>query len=200
MSVLNDSVLVLNKSWLPVNVASVREAVTLVFTGGAQFVHPTTYEPFDFDRWMSAKDFAVDAVKYLQGCDWKLIVPEVIVLRDFNGISQRTVKFSRRNIFERDGYHCQYCGKRKPRQDLNLDHVLPRSRGGRSTWENVVLACYKCNSRKDNRTPSEAGMKLLRKPQKPDWTQIKLGRLTGKMPSSWEAFLSDMYWNVELKP
>ena len=200
MSALADKVLVLNKSWLAINVTTVRDAVTLVYSDAAQFVHPQTYEAFGFEDWKDAAAFAKDAAKYLHGCDWKMIVPEVIVLTDYNGISRRNVKFSRKNIFERDRYTCQYCGDRHKRAYLNLDHVLPKSRGGTSCWENVVLACYACNSKKDNRTPAEASIKLLRKPKKPDWQDVKLPSLAGSMPESWEAFLSEMYWNVELKP
>jgi len=198
-SVLTKKVLVLNRSWLPINVATVRDAVVLVYTNAAQFVHPKTYEAFNFDTWRDAADFSKDASKYLHGCGWKMLVPEVIVLTEYNGISRRNVKFSRKNIFERDRYTCQYCGKQRRRPDLNLDHVLPKSRGGRSCWENVVLACYACNTRKDNRTPQEAGMHLRKKPKRPSWSEIKISRLHGRIPKSWEAFLSEMYWNVELK-
>ena len=200
MTALADKVLVLNKGWLAINVTTVRDAVSLVYSDAAQFVHPQTYEAFSFENWKDAAALAKDASRYLRGCDWKMLVPEVIVLTDYAGISRRNVKFSRKNIFERDRYTCQYCGERHRRADLNLDHVLPKSRGGTSCWENVVLACYTCNSRKDNRLPVEAKMQLLRKPRKPDWRDVKLPSLAGQMPSSWEAFLSEMYWNQELKP
>ena len=109
------------------------------------------------------------------------------------------MKFSRRNIFERDGNLCQYCGRHFERGELTLDHVTPRSRGGTSTWENIVLACLDCNIRKSDRLPQEARMRLLRKPVKPSWATrvgVKIGRLRKE---SWERFLEEAYWDVELK-
>ena len=126
-------------------------------------------------------------------------MPEVILLRTFNGFFRHEVRFSRRNIFERDKQTCQYCGKYFGKPDLTLDHVIPRSKGGRDTWENLVLACVRCNVRKANRTPEEAGMPLLRRPAKPTW----LPKLGARTPSgdlmSWQRFLDAAYWDVELK-
>ena len=93
---LDNKVLVLNRSWLPINVATVRDAVTLVYTQAAEFVHPTSYEAFGFESWKDAAEFARDVTRYLHGCGWKMPVPEVIVLSDYNGQSLRNVKFSRR--------------------------------------------------------------------------------------------------------
>ena len=199
MTVLTEKVLVLNKSWLPINVATVRDAIGLVYTESARIVHPTSYEMFDFESWKDAGDFAKDAAKYLHGCDWKMLVPEVIVLTNYKGINKRQVKFSRRNLFERDKNTCQYCGKRLKRKNLTIDHVLPKSRGGKSTWDNVILACISCNKRKDNRTPKEAKMRLLKKPRQPKWEEVQVGGMRGPMPVSWQSFLSEMYWNVELE-
>ena len=91
---------------------------------------------------------------------------------------KKEVKFTRHNIFERDHNTCQYCGKVFDRKDLNLDHVIPRDRGGPTTWENIVCSCIKCNTQKANRTPQEAGMHLIRKPKRPKWrpfVQVNLG-------------------------
>jgi len=198
MTVLAEKVLVLNRSWHPINVTTVREAVTLAYQGAAEFVGPD-YRTFSFDNWKDAADYAKDATKYLHGCDWRMICPEVIVLTDYNGINKRKIKFSRRNIFERDKYTCQYCNRRFKRHNLTIDHVLPKSRGGTSRWENVALSCLPCNSRKDDRTPAEARMKLRKVPKQPRWEDVKLRGLQGPMPASWESFLDEMYWNVELE-
>ena len=198
MTALDEKVLVLNKSWHPITVTTARDAVVQVFTGDARIVGPD-YRTFGFESWKDAADYAREAARYLHGCDWKILVPEIIVLTNYAGINMRQVKFSRRNIFERDGYTCQYCGKRFRRQDLTIDHVLPRSRGGVSRWDNVALACLPCNARKDDRTPREAGMKLRQEPKQPRWEDIKLKGLSGPMPSSWEDFLGEMYWDQELR-
>ena len=94
-------------------------------------------------------------------------VPRVIRLTGYEKLPKHTVKFNRRNIFARDNNQCQYCGKKFPTSDLSLDHVVPRSQGGESTWENIVCACIDCNVRKGGRTPKQAHMGLIRKPEKP---------------------------------
>lgn len=102
---------------------------------------------------------------------------------------QRKVRLTRDNIFKRDGNACQYCGTTRER--MTIDHVFPRSRGGRNTWENLVSACERCNGRKNNRTPDEAKMKLLRRPRRPIWeTFIVIER--NPIPESWKPFVFRM--------
>jgi hypothetical protein len=110
--------------------------------------------------------------------------------------THRAVKFSRINIFTRDGYACQYCNHKFRTEDLTFDHVVPIAKGGRKTWENIVTACWRCNNRKSGRTPDEAGMRLIRKPVKPRWNPvitITIG--IRNAPESWRDYL---YWNMEL--
>jgi 5-methylcytosine-specific restriction endonuclease McrA len=112
------------------------------------------------------------------------------------------VRFSRLNIYARDRNTCQYCGRRPPRAELNLDHVIPRSRGGVTSWENVVCSCVQCNLKKGGRTPDEAHMRLQRHPLRPRWTPFFRGPpKSGAFYEQWLPFLtlSDMaYWNTEL--
>lgn len=197
-SVLSDKVLVLNRSWIAVNVATVRRSLTLVFQDVARIVAPEDYSTYNFDGWIEASREA-HAGKRIHSASMSFRAPEVIVLSNFNGRFSKEVRFSRRNIFERDENSCQYCGRKFDRGELTLDHVIPRSRGGSSTWENIVLACVKCNMRKGDRLPTEMHMKLLKKPIKPKWATrvgVKLGRLC---KPSWERFLEEAYWDVELK-
>ena len=136
--------------------------------------------------------------EFVQGVRVKVRVPEVVVLRHFNGFPRRTVAFSRRNLYRRDNFTCQYCGSQPGTELLSIDHVVPRSRGGRSTWENCVLACLDCNKRKASRTLDEAGLVLDRKPFRPAGGpafEISLGTRR----ASWERFVSERYWNVELE-
>ena len=197
-SVLTDKVLVLNRSWIAVNVATVRRALTLVFQDVARIVAPHDYSTYDFEGWIEASREA-KAGRVIQSAKLQIAVPEVIVLTAFNGRFSKEVRFSRRNIFERDENCCQYCGRKFDRGDLTLDHVIPRSRGGTSTWTNIVLACVKCNMKKGDKLLTEMSMKLLRNPVKPKWATrvgVKLGRV--RKPA-WERFLEEAYWNVELK-
>jgi 5-methylcytosine-specific restriction endonuclease McrA len=109
------------------------------------------------------------------------------------------VKFNRRNIFARDSNRCQYCGKRSGTSELSLDHVLPRSQGGPTTWENIVTCCIACNVKKGGRTPDQAHMPLQRKPVKPRRSPAVNLRLGDKRYASWKQFLNEAYWTVELK-
>jgi 5-methylcytosine-specific restriction endonuclease McrA len=128
-------------------------------------------------------------------------VPRVIVLLAFDRVPRRHVRFSRINIYARDNFTCQYCGDRHPRSELNLDHVVPRSLGGRSTWENVVCSCLECNRLKGGRTPSQAGITLRRPPMRPRWTPLMNLMLSSARYNEWRPFLNVVdasYWNTEL--
>jgi 5-methylcytosine-specific restriction endonuclease McrA len=196
--VLNASVLVLNRSYLPVHVTSVRRAFALLYQGIARAVNDQ-YETFDFDSWAElAVSESDDAIGIVGG--W-IRVPRVILLQAFDKVPRRHVRFSRINIYARDRNTCQYCGRRFARSELNLDHVIPRAQGGRSTWENVVCSCISCNRRKGGRRPMQAGMRLVRKPSRPRWSPV-LSVVNGREGyPEWRPFLSIVdasYWNAEL--
>ena len=116
--------------------------------------------------------------------------PAVVRLRRTMGGMKRGVKFSRINVFTRDDFRCQYCGVRRPVDELNYDHVLPRVQGGKTVWENIVTSCYDCNTRKRGRTPEQAGMKLLRAPVKPKTLQMTpvIPRHRGGIPEAWSPY------------
>jgi 5-methylcytosine-specific restriction endonuclease McrA len=116
----------------------------------------------------------------------------------FDRQPRKEVRFTRHNIFERDQNTCQYCGKKFDRSELNLDHVIPKDRGGPTTWENIVCSCIACNTKKGNRTPQEAGMRLIRKPKKPRWRPFLQVNISMPYPESWKHFIDIAYWNVEL--
>lgn len=197
--VLKGSVLVLNKHWAPIQVTTVKEAIGLVAKGSAKIIDPADFSAVDLVTWhdvSKAKGKHEDSVirsQYLA-----LVPPEVIVLSTYEGQGEKSVVFSRKNLFKRDKYTCMYCGVQPGPEELTIDHVMPKSRGGKSTWENCVLACVECNKRKANRTPDEAGMKLRRQPKKPSWKT--LAHVNPKeRKESWEQFLSRAYWEVELE-
>jgi len=196
--VLNAAVLVLNRSYLPVHVTTVRRAFCLLYRGLARAVNER-YETFDFDSW---RELSVrvedDAVASISGA---IRVPRVILLQAFDRVPRRQVRFNRINVYARDRNTCQYCGRCFARADLNLDHVVPRSQGGCSTWENVVCSCLDCNRKKGGRTPAQARMRLIREPARPRWTPV-LGVVGGRQGHpEWKPFLSIVdasYWNAEL--
>ncbi len=197
-TILNTKVLILNRSYLPIHVTSVRRAFSLLYQGIAQAVNEQ-YRTFDFDNWselsLSVRDESVGLVNRV------IRVPRVILLVGYDRIPKRQVRFSRYNIYARDNCTCQYCGRKLPRHELNLDHVIPRSRGGTSTWENVVCSCHECNRRKGGKTPQEARMSLLRKAYKPKWTPFMQETFNLSRYREWLPFLNTIdisYWNTEL--
>jgi 5-methylcytosine-specific restriction endonuclease McrA len=124
-------------------------------------------------------------------------VPEVIVLSKYGQIPKRHLAFSRHNLFKRDGYQCQYCGDAPGSRELTIDHVLPRAQGGVSSWTNCVVACVPCNRFKANRTPEQAKMTLRNTPDKPSFSPRMIVARMG-VKASWDRFVSEAYWNVEL--
>ncbi len=196
---LDSAVLVLNKSWMPVHITSARRAFCMLYLGVAKAINEQ-FEMFNFEDWAQLKPQDGEPVVGL--VNGVIKVPKVIVLLTYDRLPKRTVRFSRKNIYLRDKYTCQYCGRKFPPSELNIDHIIPRSRGGKSTWENVVCSCQECNRKKGGRTPEEAGMKLIRKPRKPRWTPYLGFRFDPKAYKEWKPFLNFIdvaYWNVELE-
>jgi 5-methylcytosine-specific restriction endonuclease McrA len=196
--VLNTKVLVLNRSYFPVHVTSVRRAFSLIYQGIAKAVDHQ-YRTFDFDSWSALSASLNDDLIHLT--DRMIRAPRVILLVAYDRVPKRQVRFSRFNVFARDKNTCQYCGKRFPRPELNLDHVIPRSRGGLSTWENVVCSCFTCNREKGGLLPEEARMHLIRKPFRPEWTPFMLETFSFTRYQEWLPYLNAVdaaYWNTEL--
>lgn len=195
---LNSSVLVLNRSYLPIHVTSVRRAFALLYQGIARAVDEQ-YRTFNFEQW-SALAVARDA-EAIGVANGRILVPRVVVLVAFDRLPRRHVRFSRINLMARDNFQCQYCGIKPRRSELNLDHVVPRSQGGRSTWDNVVTSCLDCNRRKGGRTPEQAKLRLRKTPERPRWTPLMNLMLSSVRYKEWRPFLSIVdasYWNVEL--
>ena len=168
--VLSRPSLVLNQAWTAIHTVSVRHALRLLVTDAAKVVVPDTFEVHGWETWFEQS--AGPDEPCVRTVRLRIRVPEVIVLQDYTGAPRTTAAFTRRNLFRRDGSTCQYCGTRPHTADLSIDHVVPRSLGGHSSWENCVLSCKQCNHKKRNRTPAQAGMSLLRKPEKPRWSPL----------------------------
>lgn len=183
---LNSGVLVLNRSYLPIHVTSVRRAFSMIYQDLARVVDDR-YEIFDFEGWRrTATSGDSDVIGTPSG--W-IRVPRVILLRVYDRIPKRHIRYSRANVFARDKFTCQYCGSRPPRSQLNLDHVIPRSLGGRTTWENVVCSCVDCNRKKGGRTPEQARIGLIRKPTRPRWSPLMNVGVSSVHYEEWTPFL-----------
>ncbi len=195
---INSSVLVLNRTFFPVNVITVRNAFCMLYRGAARAVD-SQYETFDFDSWsqisVEQREESVSLVDRL------IKIPRVIILVAYDRIPKTQIRFTRANIFARDGNICQYCGRTFPKNELSIDHLIPRSYGGKSTWENVVCCCCGCNRKKGGHTPKQAGMKLLSTPIKPRWTPLSRVAFKDLKRKEWLPFLNIIdvsYWNTEL--
>ncbi|MCP3978700.1 MAG: HNH endonuclease [bacterium] len=195
MSRVDGAVLVLNSLYQAVQVTGVQRAFRLFYAGRARAV-ASDFVSYDFDNWCDLAPRAGDLVIHTP--TRRIRIPHVIQLVYYDRLPNREVRFTRRNIFYRDKNRCQYCGQVFPQKQLNLDHVVPRSRGGGSCWNNVVCACIPCNTRKGSRTPEEVGLRLVRVPRKPAGHPMLRAKWIGPCPEQWRTFLDEAYWNVEL--
>ncbi len=168
--VLHAPVLVLNASYEPINVCAARRAIVLVLKGVAMTEEENGH--------------------FLHAARLAIRVPSVIRLLEYRRIPHQSRALSRKNILLRDRNACQYCGEVLPSSELTLDHVVPRSRGGASTWENLVACCHPCNRQKGNQLPGEAGMMLLREPRTFNLhTSRHIMRLMGRSDDKWRKYL-----------
>ena len=171
-----EQVLLLNITYEPLKVINWRRAITLSLLGKVEVLE-------EYGREIHAVSFAIK-------------LPSVVRLHRMVKRPNSPIKFSRQNIYARDKYRCQYCGTKFPSEELNYDHIIPKSRGGKTEWTNIVTCCIQCNRKKGGRTPKEARMKLVRKPIRPTWLPaLKITIGYREVPHSWRDYL---YWNVEL--
>ncbi len=207
LDIANSQVLVLNKLWMAIRIVDARRAFSLVFRDLAEVIRVDdgSYAGCDFDTWtdisLAREKYGVDHSHYdwIRTVQMDIAVPKIIRLLGYDRLPRQSVKLNRRNIFARDGNLCQYCGRKFPTSELSLDHVRPRSRGGGSSWTNLVCCCVRCNARKGGRTPDEAHMKLVRPPIQPTRNPVISLRLGNGKYASWKTFLDNAYWSVELK-
>ena len=171
-----DQVLLLNISYEPIKVINWQKAITMLFLGKVEVI----------------EEYGQD----IHSVSFTIKLPSVVRLLKVVKRSKKPVKFSRQNIYARDRYKCQYCRVKFPPEDLTYDHVLPKSRGGKTEWTNIVTCCIDCNRKKGGKTPREASMKLMKKPVMPAWVPaIRLTIGFSYVPKTWREYL---YWNVEL--
>tara|TARA_Y100000310_G_C20677963_1_gene814188 strand:- start:1306 stop:1917 length:612 start_codon:yes stop_codon:yes gene_type:complete len=186
VSVLNRPSLRLNKNWTPVDIDTVKKSLIKVFCGQALIIDTDDYQTYDFEGWAELP--LKDGDDFIQTTSSRVRVPEVILLTQYGKIPFFDVKLTRKNLLIRDGHRCAYTNKPLTPRTATIDHIRPKSRGGRNDWNNVVIASLEANSRKGNRTPSQAGMKLLRTPHAPTWSPLFTSCLSS-IPESWKQFI-----------
>lgn len=192
--------LVLNKNFYAIQVAPWEKAVSLLWQGHAEAVDEN-YQTYNFKDWAALSSLIKDNPEgIVRSPSWTVKIPDVIRLTRMKSLPPGSVKFTRRNIYDQFNHTCAYCGSQPGDEELDMDHVIPRSKGGKTNWENIVLSCKDCNRHKADRTPRDAGMKLKKKPTKPRWQGIQ--RMTFQAPfkirKSWQSFLDEAFWNTEL--
>jgi 5-methylcytosine-specific restriction endonuclease McrA len=146
------------------------------------------FNTHDFSSWVRYSKQS-DEAERIHGATLAILVPKIVVLAFYDRLPRLEVKFTRRNVFLRDRFTCQYCAKVLPEAQLNLDHVMPRDKGGRTTWENIVTSCFRCNTRKANKLPHEAGMHPRVKPFAPRWRPLFGLQESGLAHESWKHFV-----------
>jgi 5-methylcytosine-specific restriction endonuclease McrA len=202
---LDCNVLVLNKYYMAVRIVGAKRAFSLLCRQVAEVVsvEEGSYLAYDFESWCEVsqfkRQFKPDGHDWVSTVNFHIAVPRIIRLLFYDRLPRNNVKFNRRNIFARDGNSCQYCGKKQLTSELSLDHIIPRSLGGKAVWENIVCACTKCNVKKGGRTPKQASMTLIQKPVKPKRNPLLHIHLAHNRYKSWKQFLDNAYWSVELK-
>lgn len=163
---LNAKVLLLNQNYEPLTVVSAKKAIILTFLDKVEIVEKRE--------------------KLVRSQHLALPLPSIIRLVRYIKIPHKRVELTRRNIFKRDGYRCQYCTETKTH--LTVDHILPKTGGGGDTWENLVCACVRCNNKKGNRTPDQAGMRLLKQPRRPSYL-VFIQHFIGIADDAWKPYL-----------
>ena len=196
---LDRPVLVLNRLWQAINVCTVRRAVVLLCCEHAQVVDELegVFSLYGFEDWCTTTN-GTPSHELIHSVSLALRQPKIIVLTTFDQLPRKEVCFSRSNVFSRDHHTCQYCRQRFERRELNIDHVIPRVRGGKTSWTNIVCCCLECNRVKGSRTPAEAGMYLLREPIKPRWQPFLEVQFAQCYDESWQHFLDPSGWDFQL--
>ena len=199
---LQAHVLTLNRGYVAFQVITARRAFCLLIKGFAEVINVEEghYRSYDFQDWQDVSELKLAFGERGADEDWinavnfSIEVPRVIRLLRYDRVPQHVVKFNRRNIFLRDHNRCQYCRRRFSSAELSLDHVVPRSRGGRTTWDNIVSACLKCNVGKGGRTPREAGMELVTRPRKPTRSPLLAETVNSQKYAMWKTFVGESDW------
>ena len=194
--------LVLNRLYMAIHVVNVRRAFGLLFRDLAEVIHleEGKFANHDFHSWREVSESRADLKQphddWIRSVNFEIQAPRVIRLLSFDRVPKQKLHLNRRSVLARDDNCCQYCGRRLPTHQLSLDHVIPRSRGGATVWENVVCACLKCNIKKGGRTPKEAKMKLVSRPVKPKRNPILILKLSNPKYESWRIWLDGVHWDL----
>jgi 5-methylcytosine-specific restriction endonuclease McrA len=186
MKTMNEPILILNSGWTPIRVKDVKTAIKLVFREKASIVDPTDYAVYEWDEWCLLPVNEGD--KYISTTSDPVKLPEVVILTHYDKVSRYDLKLSKKNIFIRDKYTCQYTGKTLTKKEADIDHIVPKSKGGKTVWTNLVVCDKKINRAKGPKHLKDTKFKLIKKPKKPDSVSIMID-VNRKYPESWKKFV-----------
>lgn len=186
MKKLNKPILVLNKLWLAIRIKTLKEAIKILSRGRACVVNPNDYQMYKWEDWIKVK--VLEDEDYIKASHYKIKIPEVIVLISYKEVPNYNIKFSKKNIFKRDRYICQYTGKEVSLNNADVDHIIPKSKGGKTTWDNCVVCSKDVNRKKSDKLLNDTKYKLIKKPKKPTYISLLIDKKM-KIPKSWEKFI-----------
>ena len=179
-------VLILNKSFVPINITDYKRAISLIFSGRAKILDYKTYNLYSWEEWGE-----LDYYKKIKTSSKCYRVPEIIILNYYDRYQKRRFKANKKNIFKRDEGTCQYCSMSLNYSQSTIDHINPKSKNGKLSWENCVLSCRRCNHKKANLSLEQANMKLSKQPSIPNFNIIDINSFfyfQVKTPESWRIF------------
>lgn len=189
-SSLNEACLFLNRNWAAICFLPVKTAIVTAMRDMACVVHPVTYAPMTFEDWSNVdpSEIPEESRRWIKTASRGILVPELVVLKKYGERPPMKIGLNRPNLWRRDEKNCQYCGEPLSLQEMTMDHVTPRARGGHTSWDNIVAACGDCNARKADHLPSEIGMRPKKKPTAPKWN-AKMSVPKGPVKPTWVPFL-----------
>ena len=200
--ILNQNVLVLNKYFIPINITIVRSSIELIYINKAEIIlHENLYDKFDrllgkkyesinYQQWIEISEY-LDESKHIliHSSKYKHFLPKIIILKKYGEYPKYFIKLNKNTLYTRDRGECQYCSKRISKYESTIDHIIPKSKGGRNTWDNLVLACRECNTvKKRGKLLSETSLQLRKKPIKP--TEINFKDIYKKEFLYWKDFFN----------
>ncbi|MFW6025870.1 MAG: HNH endonuclease [Candidatus Woesearchaeota archaeon] len=185
MDNLKKSVLVLNSSWIAIRIKTVKQAIKILCRKRACVINPNDYFVYKWEDWIKVEGVEGECIR---ASHYKIKIPEVIVLTLYDKLPSHDIKFSKKNVFKRDDYTCQYTGKKVNPKNADIDHIIPKSKGGKSTWSNCVVCSKDINRKKSNKLLKDTEYKLIKKPKKPNYMSLLIDKRK-KIPKSWEKFL-----------
>ena len=189
-SIIKHSVLILNKYWIPINTTTPKHSFALMFSDNAKaiLIEEDKVVPLDWNDWVNVNPSEKDRkIKTVRGY---IKIPSIIVLNYYDKIPRQTIKFTQKSLWERDNFTCQYTGKKVNKTNGNIDHIIPKAQGGKTSWENCVIAHKEINAIKADRTPEQAGLKLLKKPSTPKLMPVSFYIRNKEEIEDWNLFLN----------